>query len=327
MVDQMRRPAAEDVTEPVIPVAPAPYPTMWISGRLVPWEKALVHINMVTWPAITGIFEGIRGYWNADRGELNIFRLREHIERMQVSMKLRRMLPQYSTDQLIDTVLEVCRLNDVREDCYIQPYAFMPGGAWGSRSVADQVPEIVVHVRPNPSALLTGRTQTACVSSWTRITEDSVPPRIKAFPNYTNSRLASYEAASHGYNAAIFLNHYGKVAESTGSCIFLVRNGVVLTPPVTASILESITRDALLTLARDGLGVPTVERDIDRTELYIADEIFLCGTHEEVGPVVNVDGYQFGSGGIGPVTARLEQVFSDVVRGRDPRFAGWLTRV
>jgi branched-chain amino acid aminotransferase len=145
-------------------------------------------------------------------------------------------------------------------------------------------------------------------------------------PNYANARLASHEAQRHGYDVPIFLNTAGKVSESTGSCLFLVRDGVAITPPITASILESITRATVIELLND-LGVPVQEREVDRTELYIADELFFCGTAMEIHPVVRVDGYEVGAGMVGPIVARLERCYHDVVRGIDRRYERWLTRV
>jgi branched-chain amino acid aminotransferase len=299
---------------------------LWLTGRLVPWAEATVHITMVGWPAIGAVFEGIRAYWNAERQALYVFRLDDHMKRFGLSMKMMRMEPSLSLTQIADGLCELFRANGVREDSYSQPLAFTSGQIWGSRAGPNQVPEIVITTRPSPSGLLSGRTSTAGISSWTRISDNVLPPRIKALPNYANSRLASAEAMRHGYDQPIFLNTAGKVSEGPGSCLFMVRDGVAITPPVTASILESITRDAVLRLLRD-LDVPVQEREMDRTELYIADEVFFCGTAMEIHPVVAVDGYRVGAGTIGPVVRRLERLFHDVVRGIDGRYPQWRTQI
>jgi branched-chain amino acid aminotransferase len=299
---------------------------LWLSGRLVPWDEATVHISMIGWPAVGAVFEGIRAYWNAEKRELYVFRLQEHMRRFSTSMKLMRMTPSFSGDQIAAALCELLRANEIAEDAYCQPLAFTGGSLWGSRAGDVSVPDIVVTTRPSSSGLLSGRVSTAGVSSWTRISDNVLPPRIKAIPNYANSRLASYEAQQNGYDQPIFLNTAGKVAEGSGSCLFIVRDGVAITPPITASVLESITRDACIHLLRD-LDVPVQERDMDRTELYIADEVFFCGTAMEVHPVVQVDGYQVGEGTFGPVATRLERVFHDVVRGIDSRYPAWRTRV
>jgi branched-chain amino acid aminotransferase len=324
------RRAGEHQAQPRPAVAAAPAAAspkyLWLSGRLVPWAEATVHVTMVGWPAIGAVFEGIRAYWNADKGELYVFRLAEHMQRFGLSMKMMRMLPAYSVSQIADAICELFRANEVGEDAYCQPLAFTGGQVWGSRAAADQVPEILITTRPSPSGLLTGRTSTAGVSSWTRISDNVMPPRIKALPNYANSRLASHEAQRNGYDQPILLNSVGKVSEGPGSCIFMLRDGVAVTPPITASILESITRVSVIQLLRD-LDVPVQEREMDRTELYIADEVFFCGTAMEVHPVVQVDGYQVGSGRRGPVVTRLEKLFHDVARGIETPYPEWLTRI
>jgi branched-chain amino acid aminotransferase len=165
----------------------------------------------------------------------------------------------------------------------------------------------------------------AKVSSWRRISEDVMPPRVKNLSNYRNGQLARMEALQDGYDTAVILNHQGKVSEAPGACVALIRDGVLITPDLQSSILESITRDALLTLAREVLGLRVEERQVDRTELYLADELFVCGTAAEITPVVSVDQYTVGSGEIGPVTRELERIFADALRGRESRFGHWRT--
>lgn len=320
------RPRVEE-RKTVLPVPPAAYPYLWFSGEQVPWEQALVHVTTVGWPAISAIFEGIRGYWNEEQQALYIFRLPEHMVRFDNSVKLQRMAPRFTGAEVGQALLELCRANGANEDVYLQPMAFSMGAAWGSRAALGATPEVLITVRPSESGLGSGKTVTAGVSSWRRISDEALPPRVKAFPNYANSRLASNEASRHGYDAPIFMNTAGKVSESSGSCLFIIRNGVAITPPITASILESITRDSVIELLRGGLGVPVLERDMDRTELCIADEAFLCGTAMEVTPIREIDGYTIGNGGVGTTTERLEQLFHDVVRGKDARYQHWVTRV
>lgn len=319
--------ATATAARPQAAPAGTPPPYLWITGQLTPWAEATVHITMVGWPAIGAVFEGIRAYWNAEQGQLYVFRLPEHLDRFAQSMKLMRMLPSLNPEQIQAGLVELLRANAVREDAYLQPLAFTGGQVWGSRASADQVPEIVITSRPSPSGLLSGRTSTSGITSWTRISDNVMPPRIKALPNYANSRLASHEAQRNGYDQPIFLNTAGKVAEGPGSCLFMIRNGVVITPPTTASILESITRASVIQLYRD-MGVPVVERDMDRTELYVADEVFFCGTAMEVHAVTHVDGYEIGDGkSAGPLVSALERTFNDVVRGADPRYSAWVTPV
>lgn len=317
------RPRIQPANPPGMASPPA---YLWLTGELVPWAEATVHITMVGWPAIGAVFEGIRAYWNEEQGALYVFRLEEHLRRLGQSMKMMRMNPSLSLDEISAGLLELLRANDVREDAYVQPLAFTGGQVWGSRAAADLVPEIMITSRPSPSGLLSGKTSTAGITSWTRISDNVLPPRIKALPNYANSRLASHEAQRAGYDQPIFLNTAGKVAEGPGSCLFMVRDGVVITPPTTASILESITRATVIDLVRE-MGVEVQEREMERTELYICDEVFFCGTAMEVHAAVQVDGYPVGTGAQGPITARLERRFNDVVRGIATDHLDWLTRV
>jgi len=324
MVDQLKR-EAEAQPRAAAPQGDPAY--LWLSGRLVPWSEATVHITQVGWPAVSAVFEGIRAYWNEERRTLYVFRLDDHLKRFANSMKVMRLVPSLTMAEIAAGLCELLRANGLAEDSYCQPLAFPTSIMWGSRAVLERTPEVVITTRPSPSALLSGRAGRAGVSSWTRISDNVLPPRVKALANYQNSRLASNEAAINGYDAPILLNDAGKVSEGPGSCIAILREGVVITPPVTASILESITRDAALTLLRAELDLPVQEREIDRTELYIADEIFFLGTHAEVHPATSVDGYTVGDGTVGPISRRLAAVFDRVVRGRDARYLHWLTAV
>lgn len=299
---------------------------LWWNGKQVPWEEATVHVTELGWSTVGAIFEGIRAYWNPDHNEAYVFRLHEHMVRFAQSMKLVRLEQKYSTDELIDAIVQLVRDNEHREDVYIRPLAYRSGNGksfsgFGSES------SILINTRPNPTHLLTGKKVHACVSSWTRISDNVMPPRVKNISNYRNGQLATMEAAANGYDVPILLNPQGKVAEGPGSCLMLVRDGKLITPDVTSSILESITRDALITMARNDLGLEVIERPVDRTELYIADEVFMCGTAYEITPIVSVDRYEVGNGEVGPVTSRLEQLFHDVLRGIDGRYPQWRTPV
>jgi len=177
--------------------------------------------------------------------------------------------------------------------------------------------------RPMPSHLGSDKAMSAKVSSWRRISEDVMPPRVKNLSNYRNGQLARQETAADGYDTAIILNSHGKVSEGPGACDMFIRDGKLITPDLTSGILESITRDALLTLAREVLGIPVEERVVDRTELYVADEVFFCGTAAEISPIISVDKYTVGDGAIGPVTRELERVFEATLRGTERGYADW----
>ncbi len=310
-----------------IPQAPLPPKYLWHNGKLTPWEAATVHITNIGWTAISAVFEGIRAYWHEKEQELYIFRLEEHLRRLANSMKIMRMIPPFSGQELKQAIVQLLRGNGSKEDSYIQPLAYFSGAVPGYRAVEGQPAEILMTTRPASSNLNSGRESHCCISTWVRICDNSMPPRAKCLTNYQNSRLVSTEARINGYDGGIILNTQGKVAEGAYACIFIIRDGLIITPSVTAGILESITRASVIQLCHEVLHVPVQERDIDRTELYIADEVFLCGTLAEIEPVVSVDRYSVGSGGEGPITKAMECLYHDVARGLDSRYAHWRTPV
>ncbi len=304
------------------------HPTyLWWNGRQMPWEEATVHVTDLAWSTVGAVFEGIRGYWNEDSQELYVFRLREHMDRLIDSMKLVRLPAEYSVDELIDASLTLLRDNDAREDTYIRPLAYSAGSSGKRLSDTAASLGMLINTNPMPSQLDSGRAFKVKVSSWTRISDTVMPPRIKNISNYRNGQLASMEAQADGYDGALLLSPQGKVSEAPGACVMMVRKGQLITPPTTDGILESITRDAVMTMARESLGLPVVERSIDRTELYLADEVFLCGTAFEITPVVEIDRYTVGSGEIGEATGRLQRLYEDVLRGKEERYASWRTPV
>ncbi|MBM3946808.1 MAG: branched-chain amino acid transaminase [SAR202 cluster bacterium] len=300
---------------------------LWRSGQIVPWEQATVHVTSVGWTAVGAVFEGIRGYWSASRRELFAFQLDAHMTRLARSMKLMRMATNITAAQVRQGVLELLSANEFREDVYVQPLVYFAEGIPGYVGVVERPVDVLITARPSPSTLEEDGGLTACVSSWARIADNVMPPRVKALANYQNSRLVSTEARVNGYDQAIVLNREGKVTEAASSCIVIVRDGVATSPPWSAGTLESITREALFTLARNGLGMRVEERDVDRTELYIADEVLLCGTLMEVKPVLSVDRYTVGDGRPGPVTRKLQELYLRVARGEAPAYGNWLTPV
>ncbi len=300
---------------------------LWHSGKLVEWEKATVHISMLGWTAISSVFEGIRAYWNPDHQELYVFRLDAHLKRLFQSMKLMRMTSPYSKEDLTQAITDLLRANGYRCDVYIQPIAYFGGGIPGYLAVFEEPGEVVITARPAPSNLGTSKIAHCNVSSWTRISDNVMPPRVKAITNYQNSRYVSTESHINGYDFGIILNEVGKVSEASYACIYIVRDGVAITPPVSAGILESITREVVRQLLEQDMEVPVVERDVDRTELYVADEAFICGTAVELQAIGSVDKYKVGTGETGMVVSQLVRLFDNVVRGSDTRYAEWCTPV
>ena len=300
---------------------------LWNAGGLVEWDQATVHISLLGWTAISAVFEGIRAYWNQEQQELYIFHLDAHLKRLFQSMKIMRMALPYTRDELAQAIAALLRANEYRSDAYIQPLAYFSGGIPGYQAVWQEPGEVVITTRPAPTNLGAGKAVHCNVSSWNRISDNVMPPRAKAISNYQNSRYVSTESRINGYDFGIILNQNGKVAEASYACIYIIRDGVAITPPTSAGILESITREAVKHLLEQELQVPVVERDVDRTELYVADEAFICGTAVEVQPVISVDRYPVGDGNPGPVVSRLESLFHGIVSGADRRYEGWRTPV
>lgn len=300
---------------------------LWWDGKQRRWEDATVHVTDLGWSTVGAVFEGIRGYWNTESEELYIFRLNEHLDRLAASTKLVRLQLPYSREALTTAIIDLLHANGVREDSYIRPLAYNANTSGKRFAQIGSESSLVINTHPMPSHLGSDLKQTARVSSWTRISDNVMPPRVKNLSNYRNGQLAGFEARLDGYDTAFLLNAQGKVAEAPGACVMLLRDGKIITPDVTSSILESITRDALIVLAREVLGIEVIERPVDRTELYLADELFTCGTAAEITPVVSVDKFEIGSGDVGKVTRELSRVFEDVLRGREERFAHWRTRV
>ncbi len=299
---------------------------IWRDGELVPWAKAVVHVNAVGHASVSSVFEGIKAYRSARGSGLGLFRLDEHLCRFLDSARICRLRLGYDLDRLRAAVLDLICANEYDDDIYLRPWAF-PAGIIKDPLVPADVPcHLVIDSWPFTTGLGVKRGCRAGVSSWRRISDAVMPPRIKAFSNYHNGRLAMMEARQNGYDWPIILNERYQVSEGPGACIALVRHGAISTPALTGSVLESITRDTVLKLARD-LGLTVYEREVDRTELYLAQEIFFMGTGWEVLPVTEVDGLAVGNGEPGPVTARIEQAYGQVVRGAATQYRAWLTDV
>ncbi|MGQ9682006.1 MAG: branched-chain amino acid transaminase [Anaerolineae bacterium] len=301
---------------------------VWMTGSLRPWNEAMVHVSLLGHATVSGVFEGIRGYQNHRDGQVCLFRLREHMERLLESMKIVRMDHTFTVDGLCKGLVDLVRANGYRCDVNALVLAYYGGLTWSFAQPELHRPvEVAMRCRSVNSRLLTDKGIHCCISTWTRISEADLPPRAKCVSNYHNGRLASMEAQLNGYDQALLLDHQGKVAEAPGACLFMVRKGAVVTPPTTSSILESITRATLIQLFAEQLGLTVQERPVDRSELYIADELFLCGTAFEVTPIAEVDHYPVGKGEVGEITRRISHVYHDVVRGVDPRHSEWRTPV
>ena len=297
--------------------------TVTLNGVRVPLAEAKISVMAPGLTYAATVFEGIRAYWSAEADQLWLFRLDEHIERFVNSMRLLRFDDPPSFEAVRRQVIDDVAANGYREDTYVRLQAYIDD--WGDMTATGPVGmAIVSRPRPRVPAFETGRD--FGVSSWRRLADNASPPRVKATANYLNGRLAGLDAKAAGYDGAILLTERGTVSEGPGGCIFIVRDGMLITPSVTSGILESVTRDTLILLARAN-GLACIEREIDRTELYIADEGFYCGTGQEVVPMLSVDRLPVGDGRPGPITRRLQALYDDEVRGRSDGHADWRTAV
>src|SRR5918911_242090 len=272
----------------------------------------------------TGVFEGIRAYWNEQRGTLQVLKMREHYERFERSCRLLRIELPNTVEELCEVTLEILSRNAPRKDTYVRPLAYKAAESVGVNLKGET--ELSIFTVPMGNYVeLTGLK--VCVSSWRRTPDNAIPARAKCTGSYVNTALAVDEAHMAGYDDAIFLTQDGQVSEASAANIFLVRKGQLITPPVTADILEGITRDAVMELAGKELGMAVIERAVDRTELYAADEVFLSGTGFQIAPVVEVDDRHIGTGEMGPIAARLQELYFKAARGDWPDYAHWTVPV
>ena len=296
---------------------------IYFNGKIVPEREATVHVLSGAVKYGATVFEGICAYLG-QQNRLNIFRLPEHLQRLQDSMQIMRFEHDWSDQYLAKIVSDVLQANDLHEDAHIRLSAYILNE--GFLDATQPVALGCLAVRRHDTSLA-DKAARAQVSSWHRIEDASMPPRIKCAANYQNGRLATIQARTDGYNEAILLTRSGKVAESAGACLMAIRDGIVITPTVTDSILESVTRATLIELFERELGMEVKQREIDRTELYLCQEVFLCGSGYEVMPIVDIDGYRIGDGTVGKNTQAIFDAYDTVTRGGNERYDHWLTSV
>lgn len=297
---------------------------IWLSGKFLPWNDAKVHVLTHTLHYGTGVFEGIRCY-KTDTGSA-VFRLKEHVDRLFSSMHICQMESAFTREQVYEAILETIRVNKI-DACYIRPIAYIGYGAMGIFPKENPI-DIAIAVWPWGSYLGEEGLKNGIrvkISSFNRPHVNATMVRSKTSANYANSLLAKREALKDGYDEAMLLDTDGYVAEGSGENVFIVRNGKIKTPPLTA-ILEGITRDTIIQLAQEH-GIPLVEERFTRDELYIADEAFFTGTAAEITPIREVDNRKIGSGKPGPITQKLQAAFFDIVHGRDKKHMAWLAPV
>ena len=297
---------------------------IWFKGEILHVNDAKINILAPTSQFGLNVFEGIPCYWNDEEKQLYAFRLDAHYDRLLRSARLIQIDCPFSKEDLKKALVDVVKANEYDENLSVRQTLFVDGfGSWGSDGPTD------MFVAPIPKGRMSKEYNkkglNACITSWRRISDNNLSPRIKCGANYINSRVGQREALRNGYDTCIFLNEFGKVSEGPGSCFFMVKNGSLITPRLTDAVLESITRDTVIELA-NYLGIDVVERAIDRTELYTCDEAFLCGSAMEVTPVISIDKYQI-TDGIGLITEKIHQTYLSVARGLIEKYKSWVTSI
>lgn len=297
---------------------------IWFNGEIIPKNQAKVSILSPTAQFGLNIFEGIRCYWNDDHGELYIFRLKDHLKRLYKSSRLIRLPMPYDLDHIEQYIKDIINASDFRTDIAVRVTIFCDGqGSWSSMGPTSMFIFPVVKPRTKLDDMSVFK---ACISSWQRINDNILPPRAKVGANYINGRYAHLQAIRDGYDAPIFLGSDGKVAEGAGACLFIVKDKQLITPLTTSSILESITRQTVIVLAKQ-MGIVVIERNIDRTECYLADEAFLCGTSAEIMSISSIDGYSLSNGKPGSISLALLAQYLELASGKNVNYPEWLTKV
>jgi branched-chain amino acid aminotransferase len=272
----------------------------------------------------TACFEGIRGNWNEEQQQLFLFRVKDHYERLLKSCRILKIRLPYSVDELCKFTAELVEKSGYREDVYIRPLAYKSSEVVGVR-LHDLEDDFLIVVVTLAAYLDADAGVRCCTSSWRRVDDTMIPARGKITGIYVNSALAKTEANEHGFDEAILLNHDGHVSEGSGENIFFVLDNKLVTPPSSDNILLGVTRDTVIQLARNEMGMETLEESVDRTELYIADEVFFTGTAAHVSPVLEIDHRPVGDGKIGKVTKELQRLYFDVIKGKNPKYLRWCT--
>lgn len=299
---------------------------IWLGGKIVPVKEATINVLSPTSQFGANVFEGIRCYWSEQDQQLYAFRLADHYKRLQNSIKILRFNSPYSTSDFQQGLIDVVKANGYREDIAVRQTVFVDGigGTWNS---CEPINMFIAPIA-KPFQKIQDKAGLRCqVSSWERISDRNLSPRAKVGANYINSRMAYLEARENGYDTALILNNQGRISEGPGACFFMVRDNKLITPPPTASVLESITRDTIIRIAAEQLGIETQERDIDRTELYICDEAFLCGSAMEITHITNIDGLAVGDGKLGKITQDLSNIYHQIITGQLSQYKEWLTPI
>ena len=299
---------------------------VFFGGEFVRYRDARIGVMTHALHYGTGCFEGIRAYWAEEAGKLFVLRAPEHFDRLRNSAKILHMRLPMSTAEMCEVTVELLRRNGYREDVYIRPLCYKASEEIGVR-LHNLEDGFLIYTSPFGPYVDIEKGIRCMVSTWRRVDDNAAPARAKCTGIYVNSALAKTEAIESGFDEAIMLTQEGHVSEGSAENLFIVRNGVLVTPPPSENILEGITRATIMQLATEEMGLDVAERSIDRSELYVADELFLCGTGAQISPVVEVDRRQIGDGEPGPLTSRLQTIYFDICRGRNPKYRDWLAAV
>lgn len=298
---------------------------IWLNGNVVPVSDAKINVLAPTSQFGANVFEGIRCYWDEEKKQLYGFRLADHFKRLLQSIKLFGLKSPYTAEEFEKYMKDIIIANNYKEDIAVRQTVFVDGfGSWFSTEPIGMFIAPIAKGRKNVPLTEGERT---CVSSWERISERDMSPRVKIGANYINSRLAKIEASERGYDSALFLNREGYVAEGTGSCFCMIKDGKLITPMLTDSVLESITRDTVMKIAAEQLGLNVTERRINRTELYTCDEAFYCGSAVEITPIIQIDGYKIGVGEPGELTRNIHIKYLEAATGKNRKYMHWLTPI
>ncbi len=301
-----------------------PTPYAYFKKQIVPLAEAKIGVMTHAFNYGTGVFEGIRGNWNESHEQLYVFRIRDHFDRLRKSCRIMQIDLPYDNEQLVSTLTRVVEMSGYREDVYVRPLAYKSSEVLGVR-LHDLEDDLLMFVAPFGPYLDIEKGARCQTSSWRRVADTGIPARAKVTGIYANSALAKTEANLNGFDEAIMLDERGHISEGSGENIFVVINGRIITPPPSSDILVGITRETVMTLARTELGIEVVERDIDRTEIYTADECFMTGTAAHVTPVVELDRRPIGDGKMGRITGELVSLYFDIIKGNNPKYSHWCT--
>ena len=304
-----------------------PQALAFFRGQVVPLSEAKVSVTTHALHYGTAVFEGIRGNWNADHDTLYVFRMREHYERLIQGCRIMMLDIPYDVDDLCEITIDLLQRCGYKEDLYIRPLAYKSEERVANLKLQELGSDFTLMVVPFGAYIDVEGAIRCCTSSWRRVDDTIIPPRVKISGHYVNSILAKTEATLAGFDEAIMLTQDGNVSEGSGENLFLVSNGVIHTPLVADNNLTGITRDSAMRIATDELGLEIVERQIRRSELYLADEIFLTGTAAHVTPVGELDMRPIGEGGVGPITQRINEMYVDIIAGNNPKYMDWCATV